>query len=407
VGDALSRLPTVSLEEEKGPIDPEQLSEKLSECLLFYPEELDNFPLQFPAIAQAQEADPTMLPMADQDGFEIQVFHGTELICYLQDNAWKIVLPESMIEPTIAWYHIMLGHCGTVRLANSLLTHLWFPNARPRISTFVSSCEACQRNKQPGRGYGHLPPKNDIAQPWEEVAVDLIGPWTLRVPTGDLVVHAITMIDITTTLTETVRIENKTSSHCALQFENHWLSRYPRPLRCVHDQGTEFVGLNFQHMLAMNGIQSVPTTVRNPQANAVCERMHKTVQDMLNSSLRDPPDNVATAIELVDTCLAAASRALRSAVHQSMQISPGALVFHRDMLLPIPLSADYNEIRIRRQAIIDENNRKANLRRHFKDYSPGDQVLILLRPLSKLGQKTMGPFPITQVHINGTVTIER
>lgn len=90
-----------------------------------------------------------------------------------------------------------------------------------------------------------------------------------------------------------------------------------------------------------------------------------------------------------------------------MQISPGALVFHRDMLLPIPLLANYNEIRLRRQAIIDENNRKANLRRHFKDYTPGDQVLILLRPLGTLGQKTAGPFPITQVHVNGTVTIER
>jgi hypothetical protein len=128
---------------------------------------------------------------------------------------------------------------------------------------------------------------------------------------------------------------------------------------------------------------------------------------MLNSSLCEPPDNVATAVELVDTCLAAASRALRSAIHQSMQISPGALVFHRDMLLPIPLMADYNEIRQRRQAIIDENNRKANLRRRFKDYSAGDQVLILLQPVSKLGRKTDGPYTITQVHVNGTVTIER
>jgi transposase InsO family protein len=221
------------------------------------------------------------------------------------------------------------------------------------------------------------------------------------------VIHAITIIDVTTTLAETIRIENKTASHCAMQFENHWLSRYPRPLRCIHDQGTEFIGLNFQHMLAMNGIESVPTTVRNPQANAVCERMHKTVLDMLSSSLREPPDNVATATELVDTCLAAASRALRSAIHQSMQVSPGALVFHRDMLLPIPMLANYNEIRLRRQAIVDENNRKANLRRYFKDYSPGDQVLILLQPLSKLGQQTAGPFPITQVHVNGTVSIER
>ena len=117
----------------------------------------------------------------------------------------------------------------------------------------------------------------------------------------------------------------------------------------------------------VSSIKSVPTSVPNPHANAVCERTHKTVQDMLNTSLRTPPDNVATATELVDSCLAAATRALRSAIHQSLKISPGALVFHRDMLLPIPIMADYNLIRQRRQAIIDENNRRANLRRRFKD----------------------------------------
>ena len=120
-------------------------------------------------------------------------------------------------------------------------------------------------------------------------------------------VHALTMIDITSTLSETVRIENKTSTHMAMMFENHWLARYPRPTRCLHDQGTEFMGMGFQNMLHLNGIQSVPTSVRNPQANAVCERMHKTVQDMLQSSLRAPPENVETAVELIDSCRAAAS----------------------------------------------------------------------------------------------------
>eukprot|EP00977_Amphora_coffeiformis_P006987 scaffold1513_cov100-Amphora_coffeaeformis.AAC.36 len=100
-------------------------------------------------------------------------------------------------------------------------------------------------------------------------------------------------------------------------------------------------------------------------------------------------------------------RAIRSAVHTTLQISPGALVFHRDMLLPIPVMADYNLIRQRRQTIIDENNRKANLRRRFKDYQVNDQVLVLLPSKGKLQVKTEGPFTITGVHVNGTITIQR
>jgi len=147
-----------------------------------------------------------------------------------------------------------------------------------------------------------------VAQPWEEVSVDLIGPWKIRLANGTrLSVHAITMIDPTTTLSESIRIENKTSSHCAMQFANNWLARYPKPLRCVHDQGGEFVGIEFQTMLMNEGIKSVPSSVRNPQSNAIIECLHKTVGDMLNTSIRSTPDNVETALDIIDTSLAAAS----------------------------------------------------------------------------------------------------
>ena len=93
-------------------------------------------------------------------------------------------------------------------------------------------------------------------------------------------------------------------------------------------------------------------------------------------------------------------------VHQTLQISPGALVFGRDMMLPIPLLADYNLIRERCQAVIDENNRKANLRRHFKDYKADDQVLLFIPKRGKPHDTTLGPFRVQEVHVNGTVTIE-
>jgi hypothetical protein len=57
-----------------------------------------------------------------------------------------------------------------------------------------------------------------------------------------------------------------------MQFKNIWLSHYPRPQHCIHDQGTEFIGAEFQYMLMQSGIKDdVPTTVQNPQANAICE----------------------------------------------------------------------------------------------------------------------------------------
>ena len=146
-----------------------------------------------------------------------------------------------------------------------------------------------------------------------------------------------------------------------MHFENEWLSRYPHPLRCIHDPGTEFTGIHFQSMLTMNGIQSVPTTAKNPQANAICERLHLTIGNMLRTMLHEnPPQNVQTGIELVDTALASASYAVRTAVHRTMKVSPGALIYHRDMMLPIPIIANFQ--RLTKNCINNKNDTKEHAR---------------------------------------------
>ena len=164
----------------------------------------------------------------------------------------------------------------------------------------------------------------------------------------------------------------------------------------------------FQSMLLQNQIKPVPTTVKNPQANAIIERMHFTIGNQLRIQLHDnPPTNIGTAYDLIDSVFAAAQYAMRAATHRTLGISPGALVFNRDMMLPIPLLANFHLIRQRRQVVIDEANRRENLRRLYRDYEIGDRVLIKVFDPSKLEQRAIGPFTIEQVHTNGTVTIKR
>ena len=51
--------------------------------------------------------------------------------------------------------------------------------------------------------------------------------------------------------------------------------------RCVHDNRTEFIGSDFVRLLAQMGMEDVCTSVCNPQSNAICERMHQTIIDIL------------------------------------------------------------------------------------------------------------------------------
>jgi transposase InsO family protein len=57
-------------------------------------------------------------------------------------------------------------------------------------------------------------------------------------------------------------------------------------MHCIHDQGTEFIGADFQYIIMRAGIKDIPTTVQNPQANAVCERLHQSVANTLQIILR-------------------------------------------------------------------------------------------------------------------------
>ena len=115
--------------------------------------------------------------------------------------------------------------------------------------------------KKQGRGYRKLPLRHAEIAPWNEVCIDLIGPWEIVVNGNICEFKALTCIDPVTNLVELVRITNKTMGHVAEQFENSWLSRYPRPNRHVHDNGKEFVGWKFLRLLARMGIKDVCTVV--------------------------------------------------------------------------------------------------------------------------------------------------
>jgi hypothetical protein len=58
---------------------------------------------------------------------------------------------------------------------------------------------------------------------------------------------------------------------------------------------------------------------------------------------------------IIDAALSTAAWSARAAIHSSMKISPGALDFHRNVILDIPIIADLQLLRQQRQALIDRN----------------------------------------------------
>jgi transposase InsO family protein len=151
------------------------------------------------------------------------------------------------------------------------------------IAAYVKTCALCQQYKITAtKKYGKIPlPKPPAIKPWEEVHVDMIGPWTVQFtltnqPGTTRVEHlqALTIIDKGTGWPEFVATRSKASQHIALLFDGVWLCRYPRPSRVIFDNWGEFTGGEFQELLHSYGVQPVPTTIRNPKSNGVVERVH-------------------------------------------------------------------------------------------------------------------------------------
>ncbi len=114
--------------------------------------------------------------------------------------------------------------------------------------------------------------------------MDLIGPWIVQVRGNPYKFSALTAIDTVTNLVELIRVDNKTSETIVRKYVQCWLSCYTWPQICVHEPGTEFVGSQFQTLLENCHIKDVCTSGKNPQ-NAVCERMHQTVYNVLRTLL--------------------------------------------------------------------------------------------------------------------------
>jgi hypothetical protein len=222
------------------------------------------------------------------------------------------------------------------------------------------TCPTCQRTKKTSKKYGHLPIKEAEANPWEKLCVDMIGPYTIKnlKTKKKLRIHCVTMIDPATGWLEIVPVKVKDAATVANVVEMTWLNRYPWPQEIVFDRGTEFLAEFGQMVENDYGIKRRPTSVRNPQANAILERSHQTIGNMLRTF--ELQNDSETNKHNLDGIIGAILFAMRATIHTTTQATPMQLVFGRDAMMNIQFQADWKLIKQRKQEMINLNNKKEN-----------------------------------------------
>ena len=251
-----------------------------------------------------------------------------------------------------------------------------------------------------------MPFKEPDDKPWNTICVDLIGPYD--VTTKDdikITLNAMTICNPSTGWFEIIEIPNKSALTTAKKLDQTWFCRYPRPERCIFDNGNEFLGKEFQEMLESYGVKAVPTTVKNPQANYV-ERVHQTLGNILRTRALDNYDFDYN--DLWTDILSHAAWALRSTVHSLYDATPAQLIFGRDMIYDLSFKPDWDRLIQQRRTARLKNNARENRGRIDYQYQVGDQVMINHDELQrKLLPKRDGPYEVVRVYDNGTIKIRK
>ena len=91
-----------------------------------------------------------------------------------------MVIPKSLQQPAVAWYHHYLQHPGNTHLKETLHLSMYWKGLRKTVQSHVKKCHSCQMTKHRNHKYGKLPAERSITTPWEALCVDLIGPYTLK-----------------------------------------------------------------------------------------------------------------------------------------------------------------------------------------------------------------------------------
>jgi hypothetical protein len=227
---------------------------------------------------------------------------------------WQVDHSRISTTQGYAWYHHYLQHPGHSRLKETMRSVMYWKGMRTTIQRYVKPCRSCQGNKRHSLRYVHVPPKLVIMTPWRAVCVDLVGPYTLKGKDGSSIdFMSLTMIDPATSWFEivelpTVRVMvskagnnkkatcldytkdaeifDKTSAQISNLVYKCWFSRYPCYQILIYDNGREFK-LHFHALCTTYSIKRKPTSIKNPTANAILERIHAVFTNMLCTAKLD------------------------------------------------------------------------------------------------------------------------
>ena len=206
------------------------------------------------------------------------------------------------------------GHLGVDKTYAGVARSYFWPKLTQEVRRYVTSCDACQRNKSSNRQpAGLLQPLDLPGQRWEQVSMDFI----VQLPKTKKNFDAIFVV--VDRLTKRVHLipthTTATAPDTARIFFDNIFRLHGLPKIIISDRDSKFISKFWRSLFKTLGVHLALSTAYHPQTDGQTERANRTLEDMLRTFVNYRQDNW-------DDCLTTAEFAYKNSVQASSSYSP-------------------------------------------------------------------------------------
>jgi transposase InsO family protein len=200
------------------------------------------------------------------------------------------VIPKVLVPVVLKDYHEFpfTAHQGVKRTVGFISRKYWWETMRDDVSAFIRQCEACAKIKTGRRVIAPLGGALVTSEFLDVVSLDVVGPLPVT-DKGNR--YLLTFIDHFTRFCEAIPIARQDTETIAKVFVTKILTQFGVPKKLLTDRRASFTSASIKETCKLLKIEKLQTSSYNPQANGVCERMHKLLIDMLSHFVRKDAKN--------------------------------------------------------------------------------------------------------------------
>jgi hypothetical protein len=310
------------------------------------------------------------------------------------------------------------GHVGKDRTMEQVKRRFYWKGMDEFIHSYVTSCDACQRNKPSQQApMGLSMPLPIPTRPWQQVSMDLIT----QLPRSRLGKDAIVVFvcKLTKMVHYAATNTNVTAPVLADIFLREVVRLHGVPESILSDRDPRFTAKFWRAFWSQLGTTLTMSSAYHPQSDGQTERANRTLEEMLRAFVSFRQDDW-------DHHLAMVELAVNNAQQTSTGFTPFYLNYGQEVLLPLdnaiaslvpsknPEAADrikqlkshLDQARAAIEKAQKRQSRYADQHRRDVQFKIGDQVLLSTKHLKLVGadQRTpkfacqyLGPFKIKRV----------